>query len=469
MNVLPADFSASDYLRLNPDIAAAGVDPNQHYLEFGQAEGRIYTVCSRDKEYLLSTGIFDPDFYLKHYPDVVGTGIDPIDHFLTIGCSEGRWASFFFRSDWYMECHPDSRNHVKNCLFHYLETGSGLGYEPNPFFEPSYYRGTYSDELGDLEPLTHFVKYGAEGFNPSPRFDAVAYIKETGCTGNPLKHYLEFGMQAGVPLRRAEPLKWGEQVESAFLRVFKLSDPAERVTLLITHSRDGSIKPHVEHYASHLSKSDTSIFLIVASEFGSVTVPESLYEMCSHIVVRQNIGYDFAAWAHVIKRFPWLGDCTEIILTNDSVIGPVNATGPVFIDAVRSRSADVIGLVENHEHADHVQSFFLLLRKNAICDQGVKEFWASVVNHADKSKVIRDYEVTFTSRLKALGLSVECVFPNTGKNNSTIFKWEALLDEGFPFLKYEVVRNAGFHDIQYIKAKLVDMSFDISLVPELNE
>lgn len=33
-------FSAEDYLRLNPDVAAAGVDPFKHYLEFGYKEKR---------------------------------------------------------------------------------------------------------------------------------------------------------------------------------------------------------------------------------------------------------------------------------------------------------------------------------------------------------------------------------------------------------------------------------------------
>lgn len=40
--VLPADFDPEMYLRLNPDVARAEVDPKQHYIEFGKAEGRIY-------------------------------------------------------------------------------------------------------------------------------------------------------------------------------------------------------------------------------------------------------------------------------------------------------------------------------------------------------------------------------------------------------------------------------------------
>ena len=39
---LPLDFDNATYLELNPDVAAAGVDPAWHYLAWGVAEGRHY-------------------------------------------------------------------------------------------------------------------------------------------------------------------------------------------------------------------------------------------------------------------------------------------------------------------------------------------------------------------------------------------------------------------------------------------
>jgi hypothetical protein len=38
----PVDFNPSKYLELYPDVKAAGVDPKQHYMEFGFFEGRRY-------------------------------------------------------------------------------------------------------------------------------------------------------------------------------------------------------------------------------------------------------------------------------------------------------------------------------------------------------------------------------------------------------------------------------------------
>lgn len=47
MNTLPADFVGADYLELNPDVKAAGVDAAWHYLEYGKREGRRYRPESR--------------------------------------------------------------------------------------------------------------------------------------------------------------------------------------------------------------------------------------------------------------------------------------------------------------------------------------------------------------------------------------------------------------------------------------
>ncbi|WP_241001841.1 rhamnan synthesis F family protein, partial [Pseudomonas viridiflava] len=89
-----------------------------------------------------------------------------------------------------------------------------------------------------------------------------------------------------------------------------------------------------------------------------------------------------------MKAFSWIYDCTEIILTNDSIIGPLGVTGSDLMDVIRSESADIVGLIEGHEHAEHLQSFFLLVGGQAIKSKCFKDFWLGVVNHTDKSKVI---------------------------------------------------------------------------------
>ena len=51
---LPDDFEAETYLRLNPDVKAAGVDPVNHYLNHGRREGRAYKQGVYDQDGLRS-------------------------------------------------------------------------------------------------------------------------------------------------------------------------------------------------------------------------------------------------------------------------------------------------------------------------------------------------------------------------------------------------------------------------------
>jgi glycosyltransferase involved in cell wall biosynthesis len=70
-------FSSQYYLRIHPDLAAAGVHPLEHYVGWGAAEGR-------------PTGpLFDGSYYRRAYDDVTG---DPLRHYLEVGAREGRVA-----------------------------------------------------------------------------------------------------------------------------------------------------------------------------------------------------------------------------------------------------------------------------------------------------------------------------------------------------------------------------------------
>ena len=77
-DLISAAFDRAHYLSAYPDIAAAGVDPLEHYLTAGRREGR-------DPR---------PDFnaadYLEVNPDVAASGMDPFLHWRVAGQAEGR-------------------------------------------------------------------------------------------------------------------------------------------------------------------------------------------------------------------------------------------------------------------------------------------------------------------------------------------------------------------------------------------
>lgn len=82
--VIAEAFDAKHYLAANPDVAAAGVDPLDHFLSSGWKEGRDPTPS------------FSMRDYLELYPDVAQAGMNPFHHYLTAGRAEGRVTRFDF-------------------------------------------------------------------------------------------------------------------------------------------------------------------------------------------------------------------------------------------------------------------------------------------------------------------------------------------------------------------------------------
>lgn len=71
-------FDRAWYLDTHPDVARSGLDPVEHYLGFGAAEGRDP-----------GPG-FDTEGYLERYPDVREAGLNPLVHYALHGRQEGR-------------------------------------------------------------------------------------------------------------------------------------------------------------------------------------------------------------------------------------------------------------------------------------------------------------------------------------------------------------------------------------------
>lgn len=74
-------FDIDWYLARYPDVAAGNINPAEHYLKFGAAEGRM------------PGPLFDGNWYLQRYPDVATSGINPLLHFIKFGQLEGRSVS----------------------------------------------------------------------------------------------------------------------------------------------------------------------------------------------------------------------------------------------------------------------------------------------------------------------------------------------------------------------------------------
>ena len=220
------------------------------------------------EEKLVKT-FFDRSFYLERNSDVRKSGMDPFEHFMEFGACEGRSPHPLFDSPFYLAHHPEVAQAGMNPVLHYLRIGVHAGANPHPLFDTFYYVDEYSDvaESG-VNPLFHFLEHGAqEGRNPHPFFNTAAYLAanpDIAADGNALIDYVTSGAAEGRPLRipvsqedrtpyairisRIEPdaqeLQLQRAVSRQFLRqpVISVVVPAYRVPLPILKAMVESVR-----------------------------------------------------------------------------------------------------------------------------------------------------------------------------------------------------------------------------------
>ena len=132
-------------------MAAAGIDPLEHFLPVGQAEGRAAfaaigepdgfdaaSICCTIRTWRRPVSIrsplqrrgwhegrnpnayFDTAGYLSHYTDVAAAGVNPLQHYEPVGWKEGRDPSARFDTRGYLAANPDVAAAHVNPLDHFL-------------------------------------------------------------------------------------------------------------------------------------------------------------------------------------------------------------------------------------------------------------------------------------------------------------------------------------------------------------
>lgn len=221
-------FNSEWYLKTNPDVEKAKIDPLFHYVTNGAIEGRN------------PHPDFDSRFYLINYPEVKLSRINPLYHYIQYGQKDNlatnAWNSLqinteekktenntmtkiketvknlisykiiyfsgLFLPTYYAEQNKDVVDANINPLWHFIKFGDMEGRKPNPLFDPTWYRSTYPDiaQNKNLNTLIHYYKFGfKEGRDPSSDFSTNNYLSKNQDVlkkgVNPLVHYLHSGIR----------------------------------------------------------------------------------------------------------------------------------------------------------------------------------------------------------------------------------------------------------------------------------
>lgn len=228
-------------------------------------------------------------------------------------------------------------------------------------------------------------------------------------------------------------------------------DRGPEVCFFVSHADRPRLKAHVVVHIRHLVRSGVHVALIVNTELApmQIQIDADVLDMLSGAYIRQNVGFDFAAWAHLYAVCNGKQRWSRLYLINDSIVGPLDASHfDLLMGRVRASTADVVGLTECQSPRRHVQSFFLVLNSTALRSRVVQSLFPRIVNLPSKSQVINVYEVRLTQVLTQHGLRCEALFPPLSDDphsaNDTSFRWAELIRAGFPYIKTSIMdRFAG--------------------------
>jgi len=184
---------------------------------------------------------------------------------------------------------------------------------------------------------------------------------------------------------------------------------ATRIALYVHYSATGQISAMVRQQLLQLGQFGFAIvFISMASR-----IPEDDWQaargLCALVVRRENFARDFGAWhdlmPEVRRRWP---HPDELILANDSVLGPINPLAPV-IDTMRAGGEGLFGLTESLQGGPHLQSYFLLARGKAAVADLMGFLQTLYVSHS-KWLLVQMGEIRLARWMRRRGHRVAAVF-----------------------------------------------------------
>ncbi len=141
-------FDTKYYCQSVAPETLAGGDPVTHYL-------------TRDALFHSPHPLFDAEFYLLLNLDVCASGINPWEHFVRFGQAEGRQPHPLFDSKFYEAELFETPNEYNSLFEHFVEEGGQLGLSPCKQFDAKHYKKVFPS--CNANPLEHFQMESKKG------------------------------------------------------------------------------------------------------------------------------------------------------------------------------------------------------------------------------------------------------------------------------------------------------------------
>lgn len=235
-----------------------------------------------------------------------------------------------------------------------------------------------------------------------------------------------------------------------------LKEPPEcvanrEICLFVTHCPLGVPLEYTLIYLHELKRAGLLVIVCVVVEDLSTPVADGVFDLVDGVLLRENGGYDFGAWADILRNFPHVWGAERLYFANDSLVGPFQPLGPI-IEQIRDHDAGFFALSECTFSKHHAQSFFFGWKQINLASMPLRTFWHSIKNFCDKDDVIKQYEMSIADLsdnlfdpTRQILFGFENVLSLGLRDLSGIslphHAWRSLLAAGFPFMKMKLLRE----------------------------
>lgn len=227
----------------------------------------------------------------------------------------------------------------------------------------------------------------------------------------------------------------------------------KRLCIFITYDSQNIIDEYIGYLLKEI-KTCVSHLVVVCNELELVKGQDILEHYADQIFYRKNIGFDAGGFKDALCEYlGWDGVMLydELVLVNDSFFGPFRPMRSIFDEMVQ-RKVDFWGLLKHGKTVyrngriitEHIQSFFLVVRKRMLNDRSFKDYWENMPYYSNFMDVINNHELKFTEHFADKGFSydvladVDINISDDYKNNYNQYgfiAYELIHKRNFPFLK----------------------------------
>lgn len=167
--------------------------------------------------------------------------------------------------------------------------------------------------------------------------------------------------------------------------------------------------------------------------------------------------YDMGSWNYLVNILGWekLSEYDELILTNDSVYGPLYPIKELFEKIGQDNEWDICGIdrvYNKNVNKYFLSNYFLVFRNNTFKTDIFKNHINNLVYNGSRDDIINTYEAPFMDKFIQAGYTVKCILQ---KDVNVYHHIKETIEYGSPFIKVKGLLSEEIllKDLLYIQKK----------------